>query len=200
MAASVFVVEMAITGKEDAQLIGWVLKGNREAFRGLVEAYQDGVFRVCLHVLQSEEQAKDVAQDTFIKAYEKLRQFDAERGSFETWLLTIAWRFSLNAKKKLLRFPAATDEAFVMVRDMASPVRHSCRAEVYRALDDALANLPAKYRRAFVLAEIEERSYEEIASLEGVAIGTVKSRINRAKARLRSPLQSTFDELKQSLS
>lgn len=184
---------------DEARLIERIRAGDCNAFRLLVESHQDRVFRMCSHTLGAEDQARDLAQDTFVTAYRKLDKFNPAKGSFSTWLLTIARRLSINTRKKLLRFPA-NSERDLAEGDGETPDQQLSRAEVYQALDKALAELSDNHRRAFVMAEIEELSFDQIASIEGIANGTVKSRVSRAKAKLKGHLKSTFNELKQSSS
>lgn len=181
--------------RDETQLIRRIRAGEHQVFRALVDAHQGRVFRVCLNLLGDRARAEDLSQDTFVRAYQKLDQFDTSKGKFGVWLVTIARRLCLNALKKVTPFP------------MAEPPEHSepgaegpddtmTRLETFRSLDAALANLSDEHRRVFVFAEIEELSHDDIACIEGVAVGTVKSRLSRSKQILRESLQATFEELK----
>ncbi len=181
---------------EETQLIVRIRAGECEAFRHLVESHQDRVYRVCLHLLGEHARAEDLTQESFVTAFRKLHQFDPGKGRFSTWLLTIARRLCLNARQKTRPLSLAEPPE----RPTASsehPDRQATRTDVFRALDDAFVNLSESHRRAFVFAEIEELSHQEIAHLEDVAIGTVKSRVSRAKEMLRSSLRTTYQELKE---
>ncbi|MGY8687570.1 MAG: RNA polymerase sigma factor, partial [Verrucomicrobiales bacterium] len=142
---------MQPSSEDDTQLIAKVRRGDREAYRFLVEAHQDRVYRVCLHTLSDRTQAEDLAQDTFTRAYQKLDQFDAAKGTFLVWILTIARRISINALKK--RTPLTLNhvpETISASKDR--PDAHASRSDTLAALDDALRKLSDDHRRAFVLA------------------------------------------------
>lgn len=171
-----------------------VQAGDAEAFRSIVERFQDPVFRVCLQFLSDYGKAEDVAQETFIAAFRKIDQFDPQRGRPIAWLLTIARRLCINSTRKLkavdvekLPEPAGPADC--------EPDRSAAQGEVFQALDRALAKLSPQHRRVFVLAEIEELAQSEIASIEEIEIGTVKSRLSRAKQNLQAILQPQFNEL-----
>lgn len=180
---------------DENQLIARICRGERETFRELVEAHQGRVYRVCCHVLGDPTRAEDLAQDTFVRAFQKLDQFDSEKGSFAGWILTMARRLCLNALQKASPIPM---DDLPELRALASkePDHSATRTETFARLDQALATLPNDQRRAFVFAEIEELPHEDIAALEDVAIGTVKSRVSRAKQTLRQQLETTYAELK----
>jgi RNA polymerase sigma-70 factor (ECF subfamily) len=132
------------------------------------------------------ESSEDIAQEVFLAAYEKLSSFDPACSKFSTWLFTIARNKSINAlRKKRARAMSELPER--------SNSRHAgdelVKEEFFGRLDRALEALPAAQRRAFVLAQFEQLPYAEIAQIEGARIGTVRSRISRAKERLRSALE-----------
>ena len=180
---------------DENQLVRRIRAGEREVFRVLVEAHQGSVFRVCLHLLGDRAKAEDLSQDTFLRAYQKLEQFDATKGRFAVWLLTIARHLCLNTlKKRTLVLMADSPEP--SEPEGESPDDLMTRSETFRSLDAALAELSEEHRCVFVFAEIEELSHDDIGRIEGVAIGTVKSRLSRAKQILRESLQSTYEELK----
>ncbi len=179
---------------DEMRLIEQVRAGRRESFRALVEAHQDRVFRICLYLLKDAARAEDLAQDTFVTAFRKMASFDPDKGTFSTWLITIARRLCLNALRKTAPIPMAEPP------EVAAPLRNSpdhraARSETFRALDEALAKLSDEHRRAFVFAEIEELPYDEIARIENIAPGTVKSRVSRAKLALQGLLRTTYEEL-----
>ncbi len=179
----------------ESQQIAQVLQGDREAFRGLVEAYQNTVVRVCRSILGDHGRAEDLAQETFVTAYRKMDQFDSSKGTFAVWLFTIARRACINASKKSVAIPITElPEQAGSPREM--PDQHASRSETFQALDEALATLSEEHRRAFVFAEVEELPYAEIAQIEQIAVGTVKSRVSRAKHVLQGLLRTTFQELK----
>lgn len=178
----------------EAEAIAAVQAGEGTAFRYLVELYQDRVFRMCLLILRDSKRAEDLAQETFLAAYRHLPRFDSTKGTFAAWILTIARRLSLNGLEKSA--PAIMAEP-PEVEDLENlrPDRMASRQEAFRALDAALAELSPDHRRAFALAEIEELPHAEIAVIEGISVGTVKSRVSRAKEALRSRLAAVYSEI-----
>jgi RNA polymerase sigma-70 factor (ECF subfamily) len=172
---------------EDLLIIERVLAEDHEAFRELVEKYQNLVYRVCLNVLSIPAQAEEISQDVFVSAFRGLPSYDGSRASFSTWLITIARNKSINAGKKLA--PISMEEAPEQAtRSRDQPDRMAERSEAMQALDRALGQLPPDRRRAIVLAEIEGLPHEEIALIESVAPGTIKSRVSRARQFLRAAL------------
>lgn len=187
---------MPASNESELQLIARSRRGDRDAFRALVLNYQDQVYRVCCLILGDSSFGQDLAQDTFVRAHGKLHLFDPEKGSFATWLLTMARRLCLNACQRRGRTIALEDPPDHASPPAQQPDRRAIQTDTAEALDRALADLPTDFRTAFVLAEIEDLPLQKIAELEGVALGTIKSRIHRAKEALRSQLQTTFDEWK----
>lgn len=178
---------------EDQQAIGEVLTGAAEAFRGLVERHQRVVWTFAWNMLRNDADAEDLTQDVFVAAFRSLHTFDAARARFSTWLLTIARNRCCTMLKS--RQPSVVgDEPSDNLPTAEMAITDS---ELWQQLDTALGQLPAEQRSAFVLAEIQELPYSEIAAIEGVQIGTVKSRVSRAKARLREifPIHACTDRL-----
>ena len=171
----------------EIEVIRQILQGDIESFRLLLERYERPVVRMVRNITNNLESYEDIAQDVFFTAYRKLASFDPARSSFSTWLFTIARNKSLNVlrKKRVLSMGELPERA-----DSREPSDNMARKEFFEKLDRELQALPSRQRRAFVLAEFEKLPYEQIAQIEGVRIGTVKSRINRAKKRLRSSLSS----------
>ncbi|HOW69747.1 MAG TPA: sigma-70 family RNA polymerase sigma factor [Phycisphaerae bacterium] len=170
---------------EDEILIQRVIKGDVGAFRPLVERYQRPVLRFIANIAGNRHLSEDVAQEVFLAAYRAIRSFDPDRSRFVTWLFTIARNRTLTAMRK------RQDEYAAELPDQVArdgPGDDAERAELYGALDKALAGLPFEQRTAFVLAEFEELTYEEIARTEQTNVGTVRSRIGRAREKLRQVL------------
>ncbi|MHC4509783.1 MAG: sigma-70 family RNA polymerase sigma factor, partial [Planctomycetota bacterium] len=167
---------------EEIGIIKAVLDGDTESFRLLVQRYEKPVTRMIGNLINDRHICEDIAQEVFLAAYRKLASFDPARSSFSTWLFTIARNRSINAMKKR-RTPSVNRPPERM--DLTDPADALDRDELFARLDAALNALGPGHRRALVLAEFENLSYEQIAQIEGVQIGTVKSRINRAKRKLR---------------
>lgn len=171
---------------KETDVIHRVLNGDVDSFRLLVQRYQKPVISMVNNIINDKHMCEDVAQDVFLSAYKMLASFDRARSNFSTWLFTIARSKSLNALKKkrplsMSQLPEQTDS-----RDPADELGQK---EFFDELDWMLQTLPDRQKTAFVLAEFEKLPYAEIAQIEGVRIGTVKSRINRAKRKLRSALE-----------
>ena len=176
---------------EDRAVVRRVLSGQTDAFRFLVNRHQQSIFRFASGLLGNREEAQDATQETFLAAFANLSSYASSRTAFSTWLFTIARNRCINLLKRSR--PLALDE-LDSVRDAAS-VDTLASQELSQQLDRALAALPLEQRSAFVLAEVEELSYAEIARIERTSLGTVKSRIHRAKQRLRSLLEPEMKEL-----
>ena len=171
---------------QETQVIRQVLEGDIECFRLIVERYERPIARMIRNIINNRESCEDIAQDVFFTAYSKLASFDPARGNFSTWLFTIARNKSINALRK--KRPLSMSE-LPQNSDRHNPSDELAEREFFDELDAGLEALPSAQKRAFVLAEFEELSYEDIAQIEGVRIGTVKSRINRAKKELAKALK-----------
>jgi RNA polymerase sigma-70 factor (ECF subfamily) len=171
---------------KETKIIHQVLEGDIESFRFIVEIYERPIVRMIRNILNNSQFCEDVAQDVFFTAYRKLASFDPDRGNFSAWLFTIARNKSINAMRK--------KRAFTMIElpqncDVNNPVDKLVERELFDKLDAGLEALPAAQKRAFIFAVFENLSYEEIAQIEAVRIGTIKSRINRARKKLAKVLK-----------
>jgi RNA polymerase sigma-70 factor, ECF subfamily len=175
----------------DDAAIQRVLGGDADAFRALVERYQNPVRRMVRNYTSDSHGYEDIAQEVFLTAYRKLAKFDPTRSCFSTWLFTITRNLSWNALRKTQ--PLVMQE-IPERQSGANPDQQMQEQEYGSVLEKALQALPGRFRRAFVLAEIEKLSYEEIARIEGVRFGTVKSRIHRAKQKLQAALKPLLGE------
>ena len=170
---------------QDTEIIRQVLEGDIESFRLVLERYEMPIIRMIRNITGNKECCEDIAQDVFLAAYKKLVSFDPALSSFSTWLFTIARNKGINSLKKK-RIPSMNEPPQEV--DTANPSDNMAQKEFFDQLEQVLQRLPVKQKTAFVLAEFEELPYEQIAQIEGVRIGTVKSRINRAKKKLKSAL------------
>jgi len=180
-----------IMASDDTEVIRQILRGDKESFRQLVERYEKPVFRVIKNIAGDKESCEDIAQDVFLSAYKKLGTFDPAISKFSTWLFTIARNKSVNALKK--KKAAATSE-LPEKTNSSNPQMNMEEKEFFERLDKELEALPVKQKTAFVLSEFEKLSYEEIAQIERTKIGTIKSRISRAKEKLRMALKGCNEE------
>lgn len=183
---------------DDLQLIENCLLGKTSAFDGLLNKYQDRIYNLCRYMLESPQDAEDAAQDTFIKAYQALKSYSPTT-SFYTWLYRIAVNTCLDHKKKfsfhslLFSGDKATNIDFIPSQ-IPSPESAYTTNESLRALQSALNSLSPKLRIVIVLNELEGLTYEEIAEILGVSVGTVKSRISRARDELRKNMKKTTEQ------
>jgi RNA polymerase sigma-70 factor (ECF subfamily) len=176
---------------DDLPVIQRILAGDPESFRILVRRYEAPLCRLVRNLTRDPNDWEDLAQDVFLIAYTRLATFDGRQASFRTWLFTIARNKCFNALKK--RRPVIA-EALPEEPDSRTPELSLCEKEWFRQLDAALDALPFEQKTAFVLAEIQELSLEEIVRIEGVPLGTVKSRLRRAKEKLRSYFRPTVEQ------
>lgn len=186
--------------KPDQDLITECLAGQTQAFGDLVLRYQNRLFNTLITVLGSAEDARDVAQEAFINAFQKLHTFRG-RSAFYSWLFRIALNSAASRKRKMNRvavsIEASRDQSGVepLDRHPGSRPEHALElSEQQGAVRAALAELAEEFRTALVLKEMENLTYEEIAEIVGCPIGTVRSRIHRARAELRERLQGLLQE------
>ncbi|UCG60567.1 MAG: sigma-70 family RNA polymerase sigma factor [Candidatus Zixiibacteriota bacterium] len=175
----------------DFTLIRAVQNGDMVAFNSLVDRYKDRLMNVIGRMLSSAEEAQDIVQETFVRVYQHRQSFNFQH-CFSTWIYTIALNLARNElrKRKKFKFYEITEmkgnEADLAV-EMKLPSR------LPEALSAAIKELPEKYRVAFMLRDIQELPYEEVAKILGVPLGTVKSRVNRARMMLRDKLQPKLE-------
>ncbi len=169
----------------DHEAVRRVLRGDSAAYGELVERYQGPLAGFVGNLLPPHEDREGVLQDVFLSAFARLHTYRSERGGFSTWLFTIARNRCLNVLKA--RRPETRAEVPETTHHVTPDV-DAQRAEVFRRLDAGLAALPLEQRSAFVLFELQGCSYADVARIEGVGLGTVKSRIARAREKLRAHL------------
>jgi RNA polymerase sigma-70 factor (ECF subfamily) len=136
-------------------------------------------------MIHDHHAAEDITQEVFIAVFNKLSTFDPMRCRFSTWMFTIARNKSINHLRGNRKTLSLDSQEFVSSSD---PSEQICNEEFFQQMDRALSALPKNQKRAFVLAEFEKLPYEEIAQVECVSIGTIKSRVHRAKKKLRKAL------------
>ena len=183
----------------DQSLIEACLAGRREAFGQLVERYQHRLFHSLVHLLGSTEDAQDAAQDALILAFEKLGTFRGE-SQFYSWLFRIAYNSAVSSKRKTgpmsVSLEARRDASGLEPADLNPSTEPSFGLDVsdrQRLVQQALGELSEEFREAIVLKEVEQMSYEEIAEVVGIPLGTVRSRIHRARMELRQKLAAFIE-------
>lgn len=188
---AVYFVEQDCSVLTDApDLLEEARAGDPQAFQALVRPHLDSIRRFARSFCKSDSDADDLAQDALVKAYRSFSSFDG-RSSLSTWLYTIAKHQFLDHRRGKLFHWRQRETELVESDPTSHPnpealVRDRERADLLWA---TLRRIDEKFRTPLVLAEIEGLSYDEIASIEGVPIGTVRSRIARAKDQLRELLQ-----------
>jgi RNA polymerase sigma-70 factor (ECF subfamily) len=177
-------------GTDDLPLIDRFKRDDQVAFEELVLKYGDRIYNLCRYMLGNAHDAEDAAQDTLIKAYRKLNNFRPE-ASFYTWLYRIAVNTCLDYKKRpffesIFKSSREGEEFFFEpVSDEPTPEEMYESKQMGLILRKSLRKLSGKLRAVIILKEIECLSYEEIAGVLDVSIGTVKSRISRARQELK---------------
>ena len=182
---------------EDAELIKRVKAGQTEAYGTLVQKYQDRVFNTCWRICGHLEDARDLTQEAFLKAFEKLEGFRHESG-FYTWLFRIAVNLARthrrnSARRRTISLDGGSELAGTQAESLARQLPDPASDEPGRAMDSAelqgsvvraLLELDDDFRAVVVLRDIEGFDYQEIAAILEVPPGTVKSRLHRARAAL----------------
>ena len=182
---------------EDHDLIAACRAGKTEAFGVLVRRYQDRLYPTVLRLAGCADDASDLLQETFLRAYSKLNRFHGE-SSFYTWVYRIAVNLALSGRRR--RRPAARLEDFPQGTDTARDPKETDpslsleRAERDQLIQNALNALAADHRAVVVMKEFDGLRYEEIGAILGVPVGTVRSRLHRARCELRERLRSLVDE------
>ncbi|MCA9038944.1 MAG: sigma-70 family RNA polymerase sigma factor [Planctomycetaceae bacterium] len=185
---------------DDQQLIEHFLQGDAAAFDQLVLRYQDRLFNTLLRMFNSEQDALDAAQEAFVQAFQKLDTFQG-KSQFYSWLCRIAINNVLSQKRKRKVATASLDSA----REKAGiepdddnrenrPSHQLETSENQSAIQQALNELPEDQRTVIVLKEIDGLKYEEIAEILDCPVGTVRSRIHRARSELRLKLNFLWEE------
>ncbi len=183
----------------DQRWVEQALEGSQEAYRHLLELYQRPVFSIVVRMVRDPALAEDLTQETFVKAFRALGTFDRNR-KFSSWLFTIAHNTTIDhvRRKRLPTVslePAGDDEeggslAFLAVATDPSPDQHLVHSELAAALELALSGLRVEYAEVLVLRFQEGLSYEEISEITGLALGTVKTHLYRARKALAEALES----------
>jgi RNA polymerase sigma-70 factor (ECF subfamily) len=184
---------------DDLPLIDRFKGGDQTAFEEIVLKYQDRIYNLCRYMLGNTHDAQDAAQDTFIKAYQNLKKFKPE-SSLYTWLYRIAVNTCLDYKKRpffasLFRSSDEREEFIVEYpSDEPSPERLYESKQIGDVVQRSLKHLSPKLRTVIILKEIEGLSYEGIAEVLEVSVGTVKSRISRAREELRELIKKFTEQ------
>ena len=182
---------------DEHDLLARAKKGEMLAYDELVRHYQGRIYALAYNMTSNKEDAEDLVQDVFVKAYASLPQFE-EKSSFYTWIYRIAVNRTLNFLKKRQRNPKLSlnevedgverDPAYVELSARESPFRDASLSELQERLNKALLTLSEKHRAVVVLHDIQGVPHEEIAKMIGCSQGTVRSRLFYARQQLQAEL------------
>jgi RNA polymerase sigma-70 factor (ECF subfamily) len=180
------------------ELLESARSGNVEAFNGLAQAYQRQVFNVCYRTLGNADDAADAAQDALLSAFRGLRTFNGPAAGLRAWLLRIAVNACYDQLRRRQRRPTERLNTFDTSEDdgepglaeripdpAPGPEQQNLSAESARNIQQAIDRLPDEQRLTVVLCDVQGLSYEEAAGIMSIELGTVKSRLSRARAQLR---------------
>lgn len=185
-------MEKELEKQSDYRLIERIKNGDMVAFNQIVEKYRNRLMSVIFRMIQSSEEAEDIVQETFLRVYQHRNSFDF-RHCFSTWLYTIALNLARNELRKRKRFKFF-DIFDMQGKEAEIAVEMKLPSNLPQALERAMENLPEKYKTAFLLRDVQELPYEEVAQIMNIPLGTVKSRVNRARAILREKLKPRMEE------
>jgi RNA polymerase sigma-70 factor, ECF subfamily len=186
---------------DDSAVVARFLEGEKRAFNELVERYQARLLNFVYRTTGDRERAEDLVQETFIRVYRHIHRFDQSK-KFSTWIYTIASNLAKNELRNRSRNPlvlfqtikknwGADDRPLEWEDSTYRPDDLFRKRHLKQLVDSVVEELPTHHREVFVLREIEGKTYEEIADITGCNLGTVKSRLNRARnnfAQLIAPL------------
>ncbi len=175
----------------DYDLMHAVQNGDMVAFNKIVDRYKDRLMNVIGRMLSSREEAEDIVQETFVRVYQHRQSFNFEH-CFSTWIYTIGLNLARNElrKRKKFKFYDITE---MQGNETEFAVEMKLTGPLGKIIGVAIEELPEKYRLALILRDVEEMPYEEVARILDVPLGTVKSRVNRARVMLRDKLQPKLE-------
>jgi RNA polymerase sigma-70 factor (ECF subfamily) len=183
--------------RDEKQLIQAACKGEASAFGTLVRKYQDRLVTALLHICGSADEAEDVAQEAFIQAYVKLRSF-AGQSAFYTWLYRIAINGAISRRRRRREETSVDanreDHGLEPLDDGEQADERMLRQERAVQVQRALSRLSEEHRAILVLREIEDCDYDRIAQILDLPVGTVRSRLHRARLQLKEQLDTVLGE------
>jgi RNA polymerase sigma-70 factor (ECF subfamily) len=191
MSTATVLEQAQIEGWTDEEIVERVRAGETGLFEIIMRRYNQRLYRVTMGILRNSEEAEDVMQDAYVRAYQHLDQF-AGRAKFATWLTRIALHEALARAKRGARFQELdeTSEATMDAFSTAShtPEQQASKAELLSLLEEAIAGLPVRYRSVLMMRDLEEMSTAETAECLGIREENVKVRLHRARALVRKSL------------
>jgi RNA polymerase sigma factor (sigma-70 family) len=178
----------------DEALLSGLAAGDADAATAFTRRFQARVYGLVLTIVRDEGAAEDVAQETFVRAWKHARTYDPRRGRVSTWLLTIARNLAIDVVRVKTAEPLDPDLVVNRLQQAGlagSPPDHGTPPDERERVRSAIAELPEEQRRALFLAAYAGRTAQEIGELEGVPLGTAKTRIRTAMLKLRDSLEAT---------
>jgi RNA polymerase sigma-70 factor (ECF subfamily) len=183
--------------KDDVRLIDEALNGDSAAFGQLVTRYQDRLYNTVVHVVGSSDTAYDVVQDAFVQAYVKLDKFE-RASAFYTWLYRIAVNLAISRRRREKPMTSVDQVREVLGQEPTDgadpPAAQLEQRERACQVHQALAALSEEHRTILTLREMEDFSYEQIAEILDLPVGTIRSRLHRARMQLREQLKGVIQE------
>jgi RNA polymerase sigma-70 factor (ECF subfamily) len=189
---------------DEERLIASAQRGNLDAFNELVLAYQDQVYNLAYRIMGDPASASDATQEAFISAYQNIERFRGKHpSSFKSWLMRIVSNACYDELRRRKRQPATSIEDFeideeanpALISETEGPEEYAEREEMARVIETGIQALPLDQRVTLVLADVQGFSYDEIAEATDAPLGTVKSRLARARAKLRDYLRERAELL-----
>ncbi len=193
---------MASNLENEQALIQSALRGSLDAFNSLVLHYQDGVYSLAYRIMEDSASAADAAQEAFITAYRRLETYRG--GSFRSWLLRITTNTCYDELRRRKRRPATalddlpgaeSDDGPSLAADTETPEQAVQQAELQQAIEQCIGALQLDQRTVLLLSDVEGLNYQEISDITGANLGTVKSRLSRARLGVRRCLQAVRELL-----
>jgi len=183
----------------DEELIKKIATGDKQLFEIIIRRYNQRLYRIGMSILNNDLEVEEAMQAAYISAYEHLSQFEY-RSAFGTWLTRIMLNQCYKARREHMRSVSFPQDNINIPQDsqnvinMRTPENVIDSKQLHEALQNAITQLPEKYRLVFVLREIEDLSVQETADVTGIQTSNVKVRLNRAKAMLRQTLNSQLKD------
>jgi RNA polymerase sigma-70 factor (ECF subfamily) len=180
----------------DEALLSGLAAGDRDAATAFIRRFQARVYGLVLTIVRDEGTAEDVAQETFVRAWKHARTYDPRRGRVATWLLTIARNLAIDVIRVKSAEPLDPDLVANKLQQAGvagAPADQGAPPDERERARAAIAELPLEQRRALFLAAYLGRTAQEISELEGIPLGTAKTRIRTAMLRLRDSLETKHD-------
>ena len=191
------------TTTTDEELVQKAQQDDERAFGKLVERYETKVYSLAMKMLRNPEDAEDVLQDTFLRAYRGIKSFQGN-STFSTWIYRITANSALmRLRKKKLPTVSIDDaderETPINIADWSpGPVEQLLTQETQKAMDEAIEALPPEFKQVFILRDVEELSNSEVAEILDLSVAAVKSRLHRARLKVRNRLALYFSDTKSS--